>query len=168
VSACSVGYSLAALGKTISLSSDWVLLAGLVVGGVLLGAEGGYVPFRPTYCRRQTIQEWGSRFGLSVASAMWGFHIGLGFATSVTFTGFWFVVYACVAWGDPKYGATLMLMYWIGRALPVWLAPTLVRVDPSDDLFVHVTSAPIVSPHTSRRLVIVTLLWVVALLWMKR
>jgi cytochrome c biogenesis protein CcdA len=27
--------------------------------------------------------------------------------------------------GNPLYGATLMVVYWLGRALPVWLAPML-------------------------------------------
>ena len=30
-----------------------------------------------------------------------------------------------MAFADPLYGGTLMLTYWLGRTLPVWLAPML-------------------------------------------
>jgi cytochrome c biogenesis protein CcdA len=58
---------------------------------------------------------------------MWGMHIGLGFATRVTHGGFWALVAVALAIGDPVYGALLMLVYWLGRALPVWVAPRLLE-----------------------------------------
>jgi hypothetical protein len=58
---------------------------------------------------------------------MWGLHIGLGFTTRVTFGGFWLLVALALASGDPAYSAALMLAHWLGRSLPVWIGPTLVK-----------------------------------------
>lgn len=60
---------------------------------------------------------------------MWGVHIGLGFATRVTYGGFWILVTVAVAAGNPRYGALLMLFYWLGRSLPLWVAPLLIKSD---------------------------------------
>lgn len=94
---------------------------------VLAGREWGLIKFRMPERTCQTEKFWAHEFGFVLASAMWGFHIGLGFATRVTFGGFWVLVAIALALGDPAYGAVLMLMYWLGRALPVWVAPALLR-----------------------------------------
>jgi hypothetical protein len=77
---------------------------------------------------------WANEFGFVMASAMWGLYIGVGFATRVTYGGFWVLVAVAFALGDPVYGAVLMLAYWLGRVLPVWAAPALLvsGSDPTD------------------------------------
>lgn len=57
---------------------------------------------------------------------MWGFHIGLGFATRLTFGGYWMLVAVVVALGEPLSGAAIMVAYWLGRTLPNWAAPWLL------------------------------------------
>jgi len=72
---------------------------------------------------RQTKQTWAHLFGFRTAAAMWGLHIGIGFATWVKYGGFWAIVGVILASGGIKYGATLMGSYWLGRAFPVWISP---------------------------------------------
>jgi hypothetical protein len=60
---------------------------------------------------------------------MWGLHIGFGFATRVTYGGFWVLVIVALVLGNPLFSAMLMLLYWLGRALPVWIAPLLLGAD---------------------------------------
>jgi hypothetical protein len=62
-----------------------------------------------------------------MASAMWGFDLGLGFATYLTYSGFLVLIMISLAAGSPAYGAILIGTYWLGRAAPVWVAPFLWR-----------------------------------------
>ena len=68
---------------------------------------------------------WAFQFGIPTAAAMWGAHIGIGFATVITHSGFYVVVLLCVV-ADPALGAVLMMSYWVGRTLPIWLAPVVL------------------------------------------
>jgi hypothetical protein len=73
-------------------------------------------------------------FGFRAAAAMWGLHIGIGFATSVKYGGFGAIVGVILATGGINYGATLMGSYWLGRAFPVWISPWasgIGRISPS-------------------------------------
>lgn len=103
------------------------------LGLALAAREWGWIVFPLPERKRQTEKFWVHKFGYVMASAMWGIHIGLGFATRITYGGFWLLVAVALALGDPLYGATLMLVYWLGRALPVWVAPVLIGAD-SDDV----------------------------------
>ncbi len=94
---------------------------------VLAAREWRWISFGLPERKRQTEKFWAHEFGFVMASAMWGLHIGLGFATRVTYGGFWILVAATLAVGDPLYGAVMMLLYWLGRALPVWVAPALLK-----------------------------------------
>ena len=91
---------------------------------ILAAREFGWIEFDLPECKRQTEKFWGNKFGICGASAMWGFHIGLGFATRITFGGFWILAITALAFGDPRFGAELLMMYWVGRVLSVWLAPS--------------------------------------------
>jgi cytochrome c biogenesis protein CcdA len=93
----------------------------------LAAREWGWVRFRLPERKRQTESFWAHDFGFVAASTMWGVHIGLGFATRVTYGGFWALVAVIMALGEPFYGAMLMVVYWLGRALPVWAAPVLLK-----------------------------------------
>jgi hypothetical protein len=96
---------------------------------ILAAREWGWIKFRLPEQKLQTEKVWVHDFGFVWASAMWGLHIGLGFATRITYGGFWLLVAAILALDSPAFGAVLMLSYWIGRALPVWLAPLLLSSD---------------------------------------
>ena len=58
-----------------------------------------------------------------IASVLWGAHIGLGFVTRVTYGGFYVLAAAAVLLGDVRYAGLLFAVYWLGRVLPVWVAP---------------------------------------------
>jgi cytochrome c biogenesis protein CcdA len=95
----------------------------LAVG--LIAEDYGRIRLRLPQRTCQTEKVWAHEFGFAVASAMWGFHVGLAFATHVTYGGFWILVMASIAIGDPNYSLALLLAYWVGRALPVWIVPLL-------------------------------------------
>jgi cytochrome c biogenesis protein CcdA len=130
-------------------------LVGLL--GLLLAArEWGWIDFRLPERKLQTERLWVHEFGFVTASAMWGLHIGLGFATRVTYGGFWVLVAIALALGDPIYGAMLMLVYWLGRALPVWLAPALLKSGSDTNQLLDMVSDHRLVYH---RTVGITLVW---------
>jgi hypothetical protein len=93
--------------------------------------EWGWVHFSIPQRKRQTAKVWAHHYGFVIASAMWGIDIGFGFATYVRTGGYWVLVMLAFVVADPFYGATLLLAYWLGRALTVWLAP--IMIPPSSD-----------------------------------
>jgi cytochrome c biogenesis protein CcdA len=130
------------------------------LGLVLAAREWGWVSFRLPERKRQTEKFWAHDFGFVMASAMWGLHIGLGFATRVTYGGFWVLVTVALALGDPLYGAVLMLVYWLGRVLPVWAGPALSR---SDSEAVDLSESAWEHRPVYNRIVGVTLIWSVVI-----
>jgi hypothetical protein len=127
-SASLVGATLGGIGRLLGCNRVGGFAFGSVsIIAILLAArEWRWIEFNLPERKCQTEKSWCHEFGFVLASAMWGLHIGLGFATRVTYGGFWVLVGTAVAIGDPQYGALLMLIYWLGRALPVWLAPSLL------------------------------------------
>lgn len=128
VSAVLVGAVLGAVGRGLggpAGGAAFYLIGFLSL--VLAAREWGWIGFRLPERKLQTEKVWVHEFGFVTASAMWGLHIGLGFATRVTYGGFWVLVAVALALGDPVYGAVLMLVYWLGRTLPVWVAPALLE-----------------------------------------
>ncbi len=93
-----------------------------LVAAALALREYGWLRFPIPNRRRQTEKVWAHDFGFTVAALMWGLDIGLGFATHIS-PGFWVLATGAVALADPRFGALLLLAYWIGRALPVWVGP---------------------------------------------
>lgn len=102
------------------------LLVGIVIGGVVLaGGELHLWQVRIPQVRRQTNKMWAFEFGVLPAATMWGIHIGLGFATVIRHGGF--IVLAPFAMAEGTLGgATILCSYWIGRTLPLWVAPYIV------------------------------------------
>jgi cytochrome c biogenesis protein CcdA len=101
---------------------------------VLALRELGWIRFRLPERGRQTEKVWAHEFGFTVASAMWGFHIGLGFTTYVKYGGFWVLVAMILSSENPVYGALVMLLYWFGRATPVWIAPLIQETHDGGEL----------------------------------
>jgi len=127
VSATIVGLSLGQIGYWLGRGYTTNKLYFVSLLSLLLAArEWGWINFRLPERRSQTEKVWAHQFGFLVASAMWGFHIGLGFATWVMFGGFFTLVALAVVIGSPLYGGILMFVYWLGRGLPVLCAPNLV------------------------------------------
>jgi len=69
---------------------------------------------------------WAIRFQSTVAAILWGLDLGLSFSTRLTFSGVWVLALAAIFAGDPAFGALLLALYWLGRALSVWSAPLLL------------------------------------------
>jgi len=92
----------------------------------LAARERGWVRWDLPERKRQTEKYWAHDFGFPMAFAMWGFHIGLALVTRITFGGLWILVALAIMSGKPSLGAVLMLAHWLGRALPVWVAPRLL------------------------------------------
>jgi cytochrome c biogenesis protein CcdA len=71
----------------------------------------------------RTERAWVYQFGWTTAAAMWGFHIGIGFATVTTYGGFWLIVAIIVVHANLMLGCCLMAAYWVGRTMPLWTVP---------------------------------------------
>lgn len=97
------------------------------IGLVLTAKEWGILSFNLPERKRQTEKFWAHEFGFVGASFLWGLHIGLGFFTRITYSGFWLLAAIALTGGDPFFGAALMSAYWLGRVLSVWVAPLLLR-----------------------------------------
>lgn len=126
VSSSLVGYVLGWLGDAVLVSehSRALALTGTsVFAGVCVARELGLVRFPLPELKRQTQRVWGFVSSPPAAAAMWGFDIGFVVTTWLTFSGVVVLLVAAIAIGNPFHSAALMLMYWLGRALPVWLAP---------------------------------------------
>ena len=137
-----VGLGLGAIGKVIGFGGAAIALYFVaVLSLVLAGREWGWITFRLPERKFQTEKVWAHDFGFVIASAMWGLHIGLGFATRITYGGFWVLVAMILVLGDVRFGAIVMLSYWAGRALPLWLAPLLLSAEEtaylSESIFDH-------------------------------
>jgi hypothetical protein len=126
---------------------------------ILAARELGCIPrFRLLESTRQTEKSWLQRFGIVTASAMWGFHIGFGFATRITYGGFFVLILVCLVTGGPLYSALLMSAYWLGRIAPVWIAPFLGRMYDMEQLMAAVLN----NQPTYKRVVALGLIWAAA------
>lgn len=113
----------AQLGRAVAARS--ALAVGLLVTLALAARELGWIRFPLPERKRQTEKFWFDEFGPLGAAWLWGLHLGVGFATRVNFGGLWALAVLAVGIADPLFGALLLASYWLGRTLPVWLAPRL-------------------------------------------
>jgi uncharacterized membrane protein len=90
---------------------------------VLLIRELGLVRFRLPQKDVQTERAWAYEFGWPTAAGLWGFHIGIGFVTVITYGGYWALVAAVIASRSPMTGALIFASYWLGRVAPFWISP---------------------------------------------
>jgi len=136
VSSVAVGAGFGAFGGVVWKEVIPPALAGVigsalvaVVGSGALARELGMLPVGLPQARRQTGGVWAKSYGLSAAAVLWGFDLGLLFTTWLTFSGAWLVVTLAFVLGSPALGAALLVSYWLGRALSVWMAPLfLIRL----------------------------------------
>lgn len=125
LSAAATGAAVGWLGRWLGGRPDGGMALGVVavVGLVLAAREWGLVSFPLPRPRRQTEKFWVHEFGWVLTSILWGLHIGIAFATQVRHGGFWLIAVAALVFGDPAFAAALLVAYWFGRVLSVWLAP---------------------------------------------
>jgi cytochrome c biogenesis protein CcdA len=128
VTACCVGLALGGVGRLLRLDQPYTVPTALIVSAglalVLVARELGVIGFSLPQIHRQTHKAWAVEHGMVVGAAMWGAHIGLGFATVIKHGGFFVIVLLALAQG-PVGAAVIMTAYWIGRTLPLWFAGTL-------------------------------------------
>jgi hypothetical protein len=163
VASAAVGAGLGWLGRLLVAEQvrGWWPLVALTVAMLALARELGWRGVPLPQPSRQTRDVWGKVFPEPLAAALWGFDLGLVFTTQLTFAGAWLLAVVATAAGSPTFGAALFVLYWLGRALSVWLMPRLLH-DPSavPDLLAEVSR--------QRRLFhgihVVGLVWAVAVL----
>jgi len=124
-----VGATLGLLGQAVGLDGarSPVLLGGLLVGSLLAAREVGIIRFRLPERRLQTEKVWMHQFGVLGAATLWGIHLSLGFFTRINYGGFWVLSFLAMGLADPRLGALLIGGHWLGKALPVWLAPFMFQ-----------------------------------------
>lgn len=162
-----VGAGVAFTGNLIGLTAirDWYYNGLAVVAVILSARELRVLSFWLPQVNLQTEPTWVYEFGPRAAAMMWGMHIGIGLVTVIRYGGIWILVPSLLAVGTPFVGAALMASYWVGRTLPIWLAPalTLSGADPvalSDDVSLR--------GRAYRDLAAVTLLWSALALYLAR
>jgi hypothetical protein len=126
------------------------------IGLILTAREWSILSFKLPERKRQTEKFWAHEFGFAGASLLWGLHIGLGFFTRITYSGFWLLAAIALAIGDPFFGAALMSAYWLGRALSVWVAPLLLKPETG---CVELTDAILDHRNVLRRISGAALIW---------
>ena len=131
VSTLAVGALLSMFGSSLKASrACWVIVP---LALVLAARDLEWLHFELPERKCQTEKVWVHEFGFAAAAAMWGFHLGFGFTTYIRYGGFWVLSAMAFTLGDATYGAILMLVYWFGRVLPVWVIPIIWRThDPSE------------------------------------
>lgn len=102
------------------------ILVATAVATIAIAREIGWLAVPLPQLRRQTRSVWARVFPRTLAAALWGIDLGMGFTTWLTFSGAWLLAAVAVVFGAPGFGATLFFLYWLGRALPVWLGPLLL------------------------------------------
>jgi cytochrome c biogenesis protein CcdA len=98
----------------------------LLVAVLAACRELGWVRLPLPQPHRQTNDRWAKTCSRPVAATLWGLDLGLVVTTRFTLAGVWVLVLLPVLLADAVLGATVLLAYWLGRALPVWLGPLLV------------------------------------------
>jgi len=128
ISATLVGACLGFLGGWLGTRpvNAFGLIVACILGLILAAREWRWIEFPLPQRSRQTEKRWAHQFGFLTASALWGFDIGIGFATQMTTGGFWILASVAFVLGSPSYGALLLVVYWLGRASTVWSAPALI------------------------------------------
>jgi hypothetical protein len=152
-----VGALLGKIGQR--LHSRAAVYALLPVVLALAARELGFLRFALPEWKRQTDPGWIRDYGFVMASAMWGFHLGIGFVTRITFGGFWALTLLALSLGGVKFGIGLLLTYWSARALSVLLAPVMFRMKDICDVSLAVLDERLVC----KQLAGVGLVWAVAI-----
>lgn len=123
VTAAMVGVLLG-LGGTLIHIDSWIPVAVVAASAVLIARELLSLTFRLPQVRRQTHKSWAMEYGIVTAAGMWGAHIGLGFATVIQHGGLFAVALMASSAGSVQ-GAVLLMFFWLGRTLPLWLVALL-------------------------------------------
>lgn len=130
-----VGSLLGLLGKWVSAIGfgEFGLWFALAIALLAIVRELGWVSYPIPQLKRQTKDLWARIFPRKIAAMLWGLDLGLTFSTRITFSGVWVLVIVTILIGKPAFGAALFVLYWLGRALSLWIAPLLMPDSSSTD-----------------------------------
>lgn len=123
-----VGAALAA-GGGVLVPADFRAAAvglALLLAAVAAASELGVIRWRLPQPNLQTRRQWGM-YRSPIPEALWGFCLGLTFATVFTFSGTWLVLALPIASGEPAFGAMVLLAHWVGRTTPILMGPLFVE-----------------------------------------
>ena len=123
---CIVGSAIGLLGWLVALLIPplFILVVAALVGLAMLLREFGILHFSPPQCDEQTHKTWMREFGPGTVATMWGAHIGLALATVITHGGLYPILIVAGGLGLGG-GAAVLVAFWLGRVIPLWLAPYL-------------------------------------------
>jgi hypothetical protein len=123
-----LGFGLGHIGRWLVPHPFWPPSVVVCVTAALAVAahEFGWVGLPLLQVERQTPGMLAHLVPPPVATAAWGFDLGLTFTTYLTFAGPWLLLSVAVASADPYFAATLFGAYWIGRVLTLWVMPLLL------------------------------------------
>ena len=108
-----------------------VAIVGTFVALLVIVRELEWAPIPLPQLKRQTEDAWARRFGFgsTAAATLWGLDLGLIFSHLLTFSGVWLIFVIALVMEDLAFGMALFIAYWLGKALPVWIAPLLMKED---------------------------------------
>lgn len=110
----------------------------LLALGLALCRELNWVSWPLPDAKKQTRPDLARRVSFPVAAAVWGLHLGLVYATWLTVPGPLVLGLIAIASRSPGFAASLFVFHWIGRTLPVWSAPLLLKDSTSPPVLIKV------------------------------
>jgi hypothetical protein len=124
-----VGGGLGLLGSVVMTRGTTrpALVVAMTVTAVAIARETHLVRLPLPQARRQTRRIWALLHSPTTAAALWGLDIGAVFTTWFTFAGVWALVAVAIISANVEFGAGLIVVYWAGRALALWLTPLIIR-----------------------------------------
>lgn len=132
VTSTMVGAVIGSLGLMFTLESEYWFYLAAALGGLLVLRSIGVLTFKIPQVPFQTDRRWERDFGFRIAAAMWGSHIGLGWATVIAHGSIYPLSAICLGLG-PAYAAILFVTFWLGRTAPIVLAPVIFNSTFSTD-----------------------------------
>lgn len=163
VSSMSVGAGLGLMGDLLIpiYIGRSALIVAIAIGVLALTRELQWIALPLPQAPRQTRRVWGMIFPRSMAAMLWGVDLGLIFTTWLTFSGAWLLAAVAILTGDVMFGASLFGLYWLGRALSVWVAPLLLSdAATTSQLLTDITG----QRRMFRQIQIVGLVWSITIL----
>lgn len=138
LSSAVVGLSVWRLGgpirEHVGLLVGWRIFA--IVAVLLALRDLNLVRFTLPQRKCQAPQSWLWKYDLKSSLFMWGFYIGVGLSSFIAFSGLYATIVALLLVRTQMVAIAIMVSYWLGRVLPVWLTPLNIK----PFLFSRVTS----------------------------
>jgi len=113
------------IGRLVTGQLFWIWISIAVLSLILALREFGWLHFPIPQLSRQTPKQWFDSSNPIIVAWWWGIDLGSGLTTYVTFSGYWLLVLVAFSNGSLLYGGFILSFFGLGRALAVWLPPTI-------------------------------------------